>query len=162
MLSNSDIIDDLQEDNEAITDKIITSAILPSSLPVLALSVIAMFTVMPLELMIGSVKTLIGLSVSIIVDLSIRFILWGFCGFHLNETGPLSALFYFCLLYFLMFPNVNSSFIHVKEKYILALILVALSFLGQLTSLIALGSSFLTFIFIAPLVLPQPNKVKVE
>lgn len=154
MIGNNDLaLDDDKSNQNLTTDFIIATALLPDTLPILIASILILIIVKPLELVISSLKTLIGISITAFIDLSTRCLLWGFYDFHPAATGPLAINIYLSLIFFLMFPNVYSSLIRIKEKHLLLAALIFVSLLSGLTSLIAIISALISFTLTSPLIL---------
>lgn len=135
-------------------------AFIPSTVISLACTLITLYSVKFIELVSSSLKVLIGILITIVLDIASRYIAWQFFELQVAESGPVSILVFLYLLQILLFPNVNSPFIGTGEKYILGILLVIMIFLSGITAIIPAICGFVVYLFFAPMYCPKHEKIE--
>ena len=153
--------DDNYETDEETDPNIVTfesvcyCALVPSTITHLICTLIVLYSVPHVELVSSSTKILFGLLITSFLDIALRYLAWGFLNIPVEETGPISILFFLYLLLILLFPNVYSPYFNIREKYILGTIISIMAIKSVVASLIPIACGFITYFLFSPIYCPS-------
>ena len=153
--------DDYETEEQKNPENIVTfesvcyCALVPSSMVFLICTLIVLYSVPHVELVSSSAKILFGLLITAFLDIAFRYVAWGFFNIPVEETGPISILFFLYLLLILLFPNVYSPYFNIREKYILGFIISIMALTSGLASLVPIACGFITYFLFAPIYCPR-------
>lgn len=136
-------------------------AIAPENFVVYGIILLILFSIRPVEHVIGSFKTFLVVLTSYLVDAGVRTLAPWKLGTKIAGSGPYAILVCVFCLYCVMMPTVKGRFIGSNEKLTLLCLFAVLVFASGVTVTVSLGCGFLVFV-ITGAAICSPAKEKTD
>ena len=147
---------ELDESDNIIKKNPFLSPIIPSNIGTSIATLLILFSVKPIELVSGTLKTVIIIAISYLIDVAIRTASL-FAKIDLNTYGPISILACLLFLYSITFPTIKSKIFPANEKIFLLVLLASTVVFNGIYTIIPILCGFVSFALLSPLITSKPK-----
>lgn len=126
----------------------------PSSIFIFVATLYVLYYVRFVEMCIGSLRTLLIIFVSLLLDFAIRFIFLLKLGIKIKSTGPFAMITALLCIYCILFPTYRLPVFEINDKLAMFLVLSVSGLFSDLYAVVPVLCGILSFVLLSPIVIP--------